>query len=173
MENWPVCRKEWVRRREVTPPRLSAFIFQAGLGVHSADPLIPRPNLKGQATEEWDERVADLQYRDVYEYSVGHGIATHAEIDAEGNCHTACTCWIPSAEVELVAPAKILNVELCMDALAELADGPAAQKALGPFVKQYRDWIADQKKIPDPTGLQVLKKCRVSGRRHFCHPTSF
>jgi len=24
MENWPVCRKEWVRRREVTPPRLSA-----------------------------------------------------------------------------------------------------------------------------------------------------
>ena len=27
--------------------------------------------------------------------------------------------------------------------------------------------------LPDPTGLQVLKKCRVSGRRHFCHPTSF
>ena len=100
------------------------FIFQAGLAVHSADPLIPRPNLKGQATEEWDERVADLQYRDVYEYSVGHGIATHAEIDAEGTCHTARTCWIPAAEVELVAPAKILNVELRMDALAELADGP-------------------------------------------------
>ena len=102
------------------------FIFQARLGVHSADPLIPRPNLKGQATEEWDERVADLQYRDVYEYSVGHGIATHAEIDAEGTCHTARACWIPSAEVELVAPAKILNVELRMDALAELADAPAA-----------------------------------------------
>ena len=28
-------------------------------------------------------------------------------------------------------------------------------------------------KVADPTGLQVLKKCRVSGRRHFCHPTSF
>src|SRR5208283_364411 len=28
-------------------------------------------------------------------------------------------------------------------------------------------------KNPDPTGLQVLKKCRVSSRRHFCHPTSF
>ena len=27
--------------------------------------------------------------------------------------------------------------------------------------------------FPDPTGLQVLKKCRVSVRRHFCHPTSF
>ena len=28
-------------------------------------------------------------------------------------------------------------------------------------------------KFTDPTGLQVLKKCRVSGRRHFRHPTSF
>ena len=81
-------------------------------------------------------------------------IATHAEIDAEGNCHAARTCWIPSAEVELVAPAKILNVELRMDALAELADGPAAQKALGPFVKQYRDWIADQKKVLPSLNLQ-------------------
>ena len=41
-----------------------------------------------------------------------------------------------------------------MDALAELADGPAAQKALGPFVKQYRDWIADQKKVLPSLNLQ-------------------
>src|SRR5262249_50627992 len=62
------------------------FIFQAGLAVHSEEPLIPRPNLKGLFTEEWDERVSDLQYRDVYEYAVGHGISTRAEIDAEGSC---------------------------------------------------------------------------------------
>src|ERR1019366_3903430 len=104
------------------------FIFQAGLTVHSAEPLIPRPNLKGHATNDWDERVADLQYRDVYEYSVGHGIATHSEIDPEGTCRTARTCWIPAAEVEHVAAAKIPNVELSMEALAELADGEAAHK---------------------------------------------
>src|SRR5262249_9653919 len=34
------------------------FIFQAGLCVHSDGPLIPRPNLRGQATDDWDERVA-------------------------------------------------------------------------------------------------------------------
>ena len=34
-----------------------------------------------------------------------------------------------------------------MDALAELAYGPAARRALGPFVNQYQDWIADQKKV--------------------------
>jgi Helicase conserved C-terminal domain len=123
------------------------FIFQAGLNVHSAEPLVARPNLKGHATNDWDDRVADLQYRDVCEYSVGHGIATHSEIDAEGTCRTARTCWIPAAEVEHVAAAKIPNVELSMEALAELADGQAADKALGPFVKQYRDWIEDQKRV--------------------------
>ena len=91
--------------------------------------------------------MADLQYRDVCEYSVGHGVATHSEIDADGKCRTVRTCWIPTAEVEHVAAAKIPNVELSMEALAGLADGAAAQRALGPFVKQYRDWIEDLKKV--------------------------
>ena len=34
-----------------------------------------------------------------------------------------------------------------MEALAGLADGAAAQRALGPSVKQYRDWIEDLKKV--------------------------
>jgi hypothetical protein len=106
------------------------FVFQAGLTVRSDEPLIPRPNLKGHATEEWDERVADLQYRDVYEYAVGHGISTRADVDAGGTCRAARTCWIPGAEVERVAPAKIPGLELRMEALAELADGPAAERAL-------------------------------------------
>ena len=39
---------------------------------------------------------------------------------------------------------------------------------------QVRKFLKDLGlKFSDPTGLQVLKKCRVSGRRHFCHPTSF
>ena len=123
------------------------FIFQAGLEVHAAEALVPRPNLRGQTTDEWDERVADLQYRDVYEYSVGHGIATHAEIEDNGSCRTVSTCWIPGAEVELVAPAKIPNVELRMKSLAELTDSATAHRALGPFVQQYRSWMDGQKKV--------------------------
>jgi hypothetical protein len=123
------------------------FIFQAGLCVHANEPLIPRPNLKGHVTEEWDERVSDLQFRDVYEYAVGHGIATEAKVGADGACRAVHTCWIPAAEVERVAPVKIPNVELRMEALAELADGAAAAQGLGPFVKQYREWIAGQKKV--------------------------
>ena len=58
-------------------------------------------------------------------------------------------------------------------------------------VRHYRNWVAHGRRgsvknnvdpkaaitrlehFSDPTGLQVLKKCRVSGRRHFCHPSSF
>jgi hypothetical protein len=121
------------------------FAFQAGLAVRADEPLIPRPNLKGHATEEWDERVADLQYRDVYEYAVGHGVSARAEVGADGACRAAHTCWVPAAEVERVAPATIPDVELRMEALAGLSDGPAAESALGPFVDQYRAWIKGQK----------------------------
>jgi len=123
------------------------FIFQAGLTVHSADPLVPRPNLRGQTIDDWDERVADLQYRDVYEYAVGHGVATHAEVDEQGACRTIHTCWIPSADVERVAPAPIPNVELRMETLAELTGGPAVSHALGAFVAQYRAWIDKQRQV--------------------------
>ena len=123
------------------------FIFQAALTVDSAEPLVPRPNLKGHATEDWDERVADLQYRDVYEYAVGHGIATHAEVGTDGTCRTVRTSWIPAAEVERVAPSEIPGVELWMDALAGLADSAAVARAFGPFVERYRVWIARQKEV--------------------------
>ena len=48
----------------------------------------------------------------------------------------------------------------------------------GTFFKQETSgltpaFIASDFRFTDPTGLQVLKKCRVSGQRHFCHPTSF
>jgi hypothetical protein len=123
------------------------FIFQAGLTVQTVEPLVPRPNLRGQVTDDWDERVADLQYRDVYEYAVGHGIATRAEIDDSGACRTIHTCWVPSADVERVAPAQIPNVELRMETLSGLANGHAVERALGAFIAQYRAWIDTQSRV--------------------------
>ena len=41
-------------------------------------PFVPRPNLRSLESHDWDERVADLQYRDVCEYAVGHNISTDA-----------------------------------------------------------------------------------------------
>ena len=93
---------------------------------------------------DWDERVADLQYRDAFEFAVGHSVATEALLDDLGQCHIVRTCWIPQAEVERVAPKEISGVELLMDELAQLADANQARQKLGAFASQYRTWIAAQ-----------------------------
>ena len=54
--------------------RDASFAFQAALEVRSEQPFVPRPNLRGLESDDWDERVADLQYRDICEYAVGHGV---------------------------------------------------------------------------------------------------
>ncbi|MDA8118306.1 MAG: DISARM system helicase DrmA [Actinomycetota bacterium] len=136
-----------VNRRTPAPDddRDRAFAFQAQLEVHCARGFVPRPDPRGLGSDDVDDRVADLQYRSECEFAVGHGIAAEAEKDRGGECHLVRTCWIPSAEVEHVAPAPIGGVELRMEELAALADGAAAHQALDPLVARYRDWIAAQR----------------------------
>jgi hypothetical protein len=139
-----------VNRRRPAPDetRDEAFAFQTQLEVVSEEPLVPRPNLCSLGSSDWDERVGDLQYRDVCEFAVGHSVATDAVVE-DGHCRLVRTCWIPDAEVERVAPAPINGVVLSMDALAQLAGVDDAKAKLDSFVEQYRDWITGQRaKMP-------------------------
>jgi hypothetical protein len=134
-----------VNKRAPSPDEVSdeGFIFQAELELTSEKPFVARPNLRSLQSDDWDERVADLQYRDACEYAVGHSVATEAVVE-DHLCRTVRTCWIPDAEVEKVAPAKINGVELGMEALANLTDGADARAKLGTFATAYRDWIKQQ-----------------------------
>ena len=136
-----------INKRRPAPDMIrdESYAFQAELEVRSDLPLVPRPNVRGLETLDWDERVADLQYRDAFEYAVGHNVATHAEVSGEGTCHAVGTCWMPLAEVERVAPSVMTGVELEMEALSRLADGNEARQKLGGLVTSYRNWIAAQK----------------------------
>lgn len=139
-----------VNRRRPAPDetRDEAFAFQTQIEVATDVPLVPRPNLRSLGSSDWDERVGDLQYRDVCEFAVGHSVATDAVVE-DCHCRLVRTCWIPEAEVERVAPAEINGVERSMDALAQLAGVDDAKAKLGNFVAQYRDWIAGQRaKMP-------------------------
>lgn len=133
-----------INRRRPAPDELrdKAFAFQAQIQLRSPQPLIARPDLRGLVSEDWDDRVADLQYRDLGEYAVGHNVATHAN-RANGHCQMVSTCWVPRAEVERVAPAPINEVELEMDALAGVADFVEVRAKLEPMVTEYRKWIAE------------------------------
>ncbi|MDG7001779.1 MAG: helicase, partial [Nitrososphaerota archaeon] len=144
--------------------RYRAFAFQTGLQLRSETPFVPRPDLRGQIRselgDEWDERVADLHYRDVFEYAVGHGLSAVAVREPSGECLTVGTTWLPTAEVQRVAPSAIQDVELKMETLGALADSASATRALAPLVQQYESWITAQE-----SKLQNLSARRVETAR--------
>lgn len=135
-----------VNRRKAAPDEVrdEGFIFQVELELSSDASFVARPNLRSLESDDWDERVADLQYREACEFAVGHSVATESVVD-DGQCRTVRTSWLPTAEVEKVAPSKIPGVTLEMESLALLRDGADAQKQLGAFVSRYKEWIETQK----------------------------
>jgi len=132
------------RRTPVEDQPDVAYVFQPEIEVRSAQPFVPRPDLRGAYAADWDERVSDLHYAETPEYAVGHGVS--AEWDTiDRACHAIRTAWIPTAEVEKTENVAIDGVVLSMSALGILADGTAAQEALRPLVAHYREWIDRQR----------------------------
>ncbi|MEO5340504.1 MAG: DISARM system helicase DrmA [Magnetococcus sp. MYC-9] len=125
-----------------------AFAFQAQLTLHSDHPFVARPDPRGSennpTSEEWDELVAEVQYRNLYEYAVGHGCAATPLLDPDAMCRAVRSEWLPQADVERVAPAGLPGVLLEMETLAELPRADVTT-ALMPLVDQYRLWIAQQR----------------------------
>ncbi|MCH8037823.1 MAG: hypothetical protein IIC53_11990 [Proteobacteria bacterium] len=74
-----------------------AFAFQCCLELTCTEGFVARPDPRSwELEDEWDQRVADIQYRDVCEYAVGHGVSPDWE-ETDGQCATVRTTWIPSA----------------------------------------------------------------------------
>ena len=129
------------------------FAFQPRLRLESSRPFVARPDLRGddgsESSDEADERLADVQYRDVVDYAVGHGVSATWKVSDAGGCHAVESVWIPSAEVERVEPRQLDGVTLGMEELAALPDGPALETALRPLVIQYREWIGGQQAVAE------------------------
>jgi hypothetical protein len=133
------------------------FAFQPRLRLETpaGKSFVPRPDLRGgdggPGGEDSDEKVADVQYRDVVDYAVGHGVSARWDRGAEGRCQAVETIWIPDAEVERVEPRALQGVSLGMEELGTLADGTAAtfEQALSDvFVGDaalYTEYLAEKK----------------------------
>ena len=135
-----------VNHRNTKPgrgPDDETFAFQTRLEISSVDGFLPRPNLRGSRSEDQDEQIADLQYRDACEYAAGHNVSVQSTLQ-NGRCTRVATAWIPDAEVERISPAVIQDVKLSMDALAGLTSVEDAKNKLLPVVTQYRQWIKEQ-----------------------------
>ncbi len=162
-----------VNRRKASPDEVrdEGFIFQVELEVQSDMSFIARPNLRSLESDDWDERVADLQYRHCFEFSVGHSVATESVVE-DDQCRTVRTCWLPTAEVEKVAPSKIPGVTLVMEELASLKNGADAQQHLGGMVVSYREWINKQSVSLDglsehrkETAAELLHRANLAAER--------
>lgn len=136
-----------------------ACAFQAELEVKSNKAFLNQPDLRGLSNtdnQDWDEKLADLQYRDIKDFAVGHGIATECPVNAAGECVSVKTTWLPQHEVELVSPSLIDQVEFGMQALGECEKPSDLPAMLDPLVSQYREWI--KKEEASIAGLPKTRK---------------
>jgi len=161
-----------VNRREPAPDDVpdGAFAFQASLTIRATAGFIPRPDPRGGIADEWDEQVADLQYRDVCEFAVGHGVSTRA-IVVDSKCSEVETTWLPEADVERVEPKEIEGAELRMEALADAQTPGELREMLVSLVKQYGEWIERQEDLLPgggkraEVGAEMLKRADTAKQR--------
>ncbi len=150
-----------------------ANLYQVELCLRLAEGFVARPDHHGIDGDDADERVADLQYRDAFEFAVGHGIATRAVVEG-ARCAEVRTTWMPTAEVEKVDPARIEGVTdetLSMDALATVETSDVLRARLAPFAAAYAAWISAQRAtaLSDARRRAVcddlLDRCELARRR--------
>ena len=130
-------------------------LFQSEMTLRCAEGFVARPDLRGPSrpgdtSADFDDKIADLHYRDTHEYVVGHAVSGLAIASAEG-CKEVKTRWLPTAEVEKVVPCEVKGVEFGMEALAATEDPKALADKLLPLVAEYRSWVLKQR-----AGLESL-----------------
>ena len=135
----------------------SAFQCEIELRCHQGfvARLDPHAN---QKSNDWDEAVNALQFRDAQEYGIGHNTGVDAILDADGTCSCLKTTAIPQATVEKVVPRPDVGCELFMEELDRLASEgfEPIREALMPLVERYEAWIKTQADVSDLNAQQRL-----------------
>jgi len=127
------------------------FIFQVKLRLECHQGIVPRPNLTGLDADDWDAKVSDLQFRDVFEYAVGHGVSVQGPDEqgepTQGNVTHVETTWLPRHEVKRVRTRESDKVTTEMSALGALDSPEAIEAALGQLPELYSGWIEERRGI--------------------------
>ncbi|MGA3122901.1 MAG: DISARM system helicase DrmA [Polyangiaceae bacterium] len=121
------------------------FIFQVEMEIAFERGFIPRPNRQGEGSGDPDDETADLQFRNHFEWAVGHGIAVD-EPGAQERITRIRTTWVPTAKVRAVRTHEEPAVATAMEDLAELAPDDLVRR-LTPLVEAYGTWIGKQADI--------------------------
>ncbi len=143
-----------------------AFCFQARLQLDFANGFERRDDRASYEATDFDERLADLHYRDVCSFAVGHNTSGDwAAPDAEGRVTTVFTNPLPAQDVEkLGADIDRYSVERGMDALAKAAaDIATLDAALNGLPLAYGTWAQAQARSAAGLGgvrrRDIVQKC--------------
>ncbi|HET8933818.1 MAG TPA: DISARM system helicase DrmA [Polyangiales bacterium] len=121
------------------------FVFQVSFTLRYDGGFVERPNRRGEAGNDPDQRVLALQFRDSVEWAVGHNTSLQAPTrDADGRVHALSTTQLPRYEVLRVKHTAVSGLETGMLKLYEL-DGVGLSNALSPLVEAYGQWIEKQR----------------------------
>ncbi len=132
---------------EKTSEQDTEFLFQVEMEVEYEAGFCARPNRRGEGGDEWDDQVADLQFRERREHAVGHGVSVEVP-RSEGPVTRVRTSWLPRCEVPRVRPADPpAGSTVDMETLAQLARAEEARERLLPIVEAYGAWLAAQAKV--------------------------
>lgn len=137
-----------VNRRVVVRGRYAdiTYVFQARLALMCDSGFHPQFDLSRYRSNDDDDRLADLHYRDLPAYAVGRNAATSFRADPDGVVRFVATDAMPRAAVERVVAAKVDGVEFGIEALADLAakGGSELAERLTPLVEAYASWSGTQ-----------------------------
>jgi len=143
------------------------FIFQVEMEVAFVKGFTPRPNRQGEGSGDPDDETADLQFRNHYEWAVGHGVAVQAH-DSNANSDAVTrlrTTWLPTSEVRRVVTHEEPTVTTAMEELAELSAADLVSR-LTPLVDAYAAWIEAQAGVSlDSTHRQNRRKKLLENAR--------
>src|SRR5271165_2522553 len=126
------------------------FCFQARLQLDFPQGFERRDDRASYDAEGFDERLADLHYRDVCSFAVGHNTSGDwAAPDAERRVASVFTNPLPAQEVDkLGADIPLAGVERGMEALAEAAgDAATLGAALDSLPVAYQTWAQKQARL--------------------------
>ena len=122
------------------------YAYQVALELRCDAGFVAQHDLSRVSREDWDDRVADLHYRDAASYAAGLGCAAAWEAEADGAVRRVRTTHLPRAAVERTVAAEVAGAEFGMDRLAALArtDADALHAALTRLVDAYAAWSGGQ-----------------------------
>ena len=120
-----------------------AYAFQATLQLACDAGFLGRPDPRRGNVDDLDDRVADLQFADVVEFSTGHNVGCDWIADGS-RCSLVWTTWMPSADVPFTEPGTLEGALLGMEALANATEAELTN-GLSPILSQYGAWITGRR----------------------------